>query len=459
MTKVDAVSAEVEAIRAMVAPVNDLALGGAHMRGMGKTYLPQFPLEDNNTYDARKDSTWLFDGVGKAVEDYTSRVFDKPVTCIDEGRLGDWCQNIDLEGRDLSNFAQDVFADQIKSAITFIMADAPRRDGEVTVGQAEAQNLRPYLLHFTIFEALGWKVGNINNAPTITQFRLMESVDSGKGDEFTAEMVDQVRVLDLVGGRVNVRLFRRGETGKKDWVVHEEYLTDQTEIMIVPVYSGRTGFLKARPPLGRLAEINLAHWRSQSDQANIMHHARAPIKVFMGWDKADLSGSAESPGYAFVTSNDNAKVDVIEHGGSALEAGRNELKDLEQQMQWTGLQLVMSKSSGATATGDAIDEKKNTSSLARWADNLKDSIEIALGWMLDLGATEGSAEVAMSRDYLSISLNEVSLETLQKLGFSQETLFTEAKRRGGVSDDLVVADELERVQREGALSLGVMGDG
>lgn len=446
MTKVHEVSPTVADMVAASQPIRDLIAGEANMKARGKTYLPKFPQETDEDYAARKASSWLFDGVGKALEDYVSRLFDKPITPVDEGQIAEWCENIDLEGRDLSNFAQDVFRAQVQDGITFIMADAPPRESELTVGQVRQLNIRPYLSHIQLSSVLGWKVSNINNAPVISQFRFMERVSDPDAGEFSDATIGQIRVLSLTeSGRVGVRLYR--ETEKDGWQQFgDEMLTDQTEIMVTPVYSGRTGFLKAKPPLARLANINLAHWRSQSDQSNILHHARAPIKVFIGWSKEDLKQASEGPGYAFITSNPDAKIDVFEHSGAAIEAGRQELKDLEQQMQWVGLQLVMSKAGGATATGDMIDEKKNTSALGMWADNLKDALEIALTWLADLGGISGAnTDVSVSKDFVAVHLNNTAIDQMIKMGVPPAYILSEMKRRGELSEDVdveAVADQM-----------------
>jgi len=434
-------SGEVTAMLQAASPVVDIAKGGDHMRGLGKQRLPQFPLESDDDYKARCKSSWLFDGVGKAIDDMTGKVFEKPVALMEgNGKLSDWASDIDKEGRDLSNFARDVFESAIKMGLSFIMVDAPVRPDLVTVAQAETQGLRPSMAHVALVDVLGWKWVSTNNGPTLMQFRIMESVAKPDRSEFSDEKIPQIRVLDLVEGRVNVRLFQ--QNGKQEWVeVEGGGPTEQTEIMVTPVYTARTGFFTARPPLARLAEINMAHWRSQSDQSNIMHHARAPIKYFHGYAAEDIAAFKESPGYAFFSTNEAAKVGVVEHGGEAIGAGRQELKDMEFQMQAAGLQLVISKTGNNTATGDAIDEGKQNSLLSMWADNLKDALEIALGWMVDLGGLGStSTEVFVNKDFTATALSHLTFEQVGKmfaLGAIDAGLYIkEGVRRGILSEDV-----------------------
>jgi len=438
--KVDTVSGDVSQMLQAASPVLDISKGGDYMRGLGQSRLPKFPLECAEDYTARLKSSWLFDGVGKTVDDMTGKVFEKPVSMVEQtGKLFTWAQDIDKEGRDLSNFARDTFESALKVGLSFIMVDAPARATSMTVGQATASGARPSMVKVDLDDVLGWKWASTNNGPTLTQFRIMESVASANRSEFSDEMTPQIRVLDLVEGRVNVRLFQ--QNAKKEWVeVEGGGTTEQTEIMVTPVYTARTGFFKARPPLSRLAEINMAHWRSQSDQSNIMHHARAPIKFFHGYAEEDIEAFKESAGYAFFSTNEAAQVGVVEHGGAAIGAGRQELKDMEFQMQAAGLQLVISKTGNNTATGDAIDEGKQNSLLSMWADNLKDALEIALGWMNDLGGLNDNTEIFVNKDFAAGALSHLTFEQVGKmftLGAIDSGLYIrEGVRRGILSEDV-----------------------
>jgi len=222
-----------------------------------------------------------------------------------------------------------------------------------------------------------------------------------------------------------------------------------TEIMVKPVDIGRKSFFNAEPPHSRLAEINLAHWRSQSDQANIMHHARAPMKYFHGYSREDLQAFTEGAGYAFWSSNENAKIGVVEHSGAAIDAGRTELKDMEFQMQAMGLQLIVSRSGTTTATGDMIDENKINSRLSMWADTLKDSLETCFSWMADLSNINAEIEITINKDYSATAMSHIDMDSLNKMHLagviSKQTYIEEAKRRGILAENVDAEDEIEMV--------------
>jgi len=440
----------VAAMVAAAAKGRALMGGSEAMRAAGQTYLPKFKSEDVIDYQARLTASWLFNGFKKTVHDMTGRVFDKPIE-VSEGPepLKGWAENIDMQGRDLSVFASDVFKDGFASGVSYIMADAPKRNGETTRAQASAAGLRPYLVHLKVEEVLGWKTETYGNVLAFSQFRILEQATQARADdEFAEDAIVQVRVLDRTDTGVNVRIFREGERG---WVLYDEYATDAQEITVVPYYARRTGFATGEPVLEDLADVNIAHWQSQSDQRNILHFARVPILHAAGRNSDDgpLTISASQA----VSSGDyQAKLEWVEHSGQAIGAGRQDLKDLEFQMETLGLQLLVRVAQ--TATGAALDAAKETSGLAMMADSLKDALEQALAWAADYGGLgEQSITLSVNKEFgvSMMTAQEVTalLSAVNTGNMSRETLIEEMKRRGVLRSDLDTQEEIDRIDAEG----------
>lgn len=427
--------------------------GTAAMRRAGRKFLPQFESESEAAYNARRDSSWLFNGYRKTVRDMTGRVFDRPVQIV-EGppAMQEWAQDIDLAGRDLSTFARSVFEDALSGpGLSWVMVDAPRRDGVVTRAQAQARNLRPYLVHLSIEDVIGWRVGVIDSVPVLTQLRIMEHViEPDPTDEFGEVKVDQVRAMDLEGpgGGVRVRVWRKPEMSDA-WVVVDEFATGLGEITVAPFYAQRMGFWHSEPVLDDLADVNVAHWQSQSDQRNILHFARVPILFAAGHDPEDGQLTI-SAGMATATRDPAATLRWVEHSGAAIAAGRQDLKDLEFQMETHGLQMLVQRGGGQSATGEALDAAKETSHLAMMADSLRDTLERALSWALDYAGAGGvDVEVDVNDDFGAdvMGAQEVAvlLQAVQTGNLSRETFLREMARRGMVRADLDVEEEAERI--------------
>jgi hypothetical protein len=441
------------AVEAMVAASDKgrALMGGSDaMRAAGERYLPKFNSEDPADYQSRLKASWLFNGMRKTVKDMTGRVFDKSMELQDAPeQLKGWADNIDMQGRDLSVFASEVFKDSFIPGIGFIMVEAPRRDGETTRDQASVMGLRPYLVHLKVEDVLGWKTGLYGNALALSQFRIIEKLsEDDPKDEFCEESVEQVRVLDRMPGGVNVRLFRKNDKDK--WTLYDEYPTEAPEITVVPFYAQRTGFFTGEPVLEDLADVNVAHWQSQSDQRNILHFARVPIMHISG--RQNDQPLVISAGVAVQSSDPAARMEWVEHTGAAIGSGRQDLKDLEFQMEALGLQLLVE--SAQTATGSALDAAKETSTLAMMADNLKDAMEQALYFMAIYGGLgDGPITVDINKDFGLPPMTYNEMAALQKdvaMGLlSKETYLEERKRRGVLRADLNTQDELARIDSEG----------
>ena len=446
----DTVAKQTDAVAAMVtASAKGRALmgGSDSMRAAGKTYLPKFKAEAAEDYQARLSSSWLFNGMRKTVKDMTGRVFSKPIEIADgPEQLKVFADDINMQGQDLSAFASDVFKDAFIPGISFIMVDAPRRDGETTRATAATLGLRPYMVHLRVEDILGFKTELFGNVLALSMLRIMESVtvDDPK-DEFAQINVSQVRVLTREGNAVSVRIYRKNDKDK--WLAVEKYQTNAEEITVIPFYAQRTGFFMGEPVLEDLADVNIAHWQSQSDQRHILHFARVPILFASG--RAEDEPLVISASQAVTSRDTDAKLEWVEHSGAAIGAGRTDLKDLEYQMQALGLQLLVA--TNETATGAVLDSAKETSTLSMMADNLKDALEQALKWMaFYAGLPEQDITIVVNKDFGVMPLTAQEVTAMQKdvaLGLlSVEEYYEERKRRGVLRSDLDTRADMDKVE-------------
>jgi hypothetical protein len=266
-------------------------------------------------------------------------------------------------------------------------------------------------------------------------------------DEFSQINVDQVRVLTREGSVVSVRIYR--ENDKDEWLVVDEYISGAEEITVIPFYAQRTGFFTAEPTLEDLADVNIAHWQSQSDQRHILHFARVPILFASGRNEDEPLVISASQ--AVTSINPEASLSWVEHSGAAIGSGRTDLQDLAYQMQALGLQLLVA--SHETATGAVLDSAKETSTLSMMADNLKDALEQALEWMaFYAGEPEQNIVVDVNKDFGITPLTAQEVQVMQadvNLGLlSKGAYYAERKRRGFLRPDLDTEEDMDRVTEE-----------
>ena len=205
--------------------------------------------------------------------------------------------------------------------------------------------------------------------------------------------------------------------------------------------------MTGEPPLRDLVDLNITHWQSSSDQRNILHVARVPI-LFMAGVQEDVSLLVGS-GSLTRASDANASLQYVEHSGAAIGAGRDDLRELEFQMQAHGLQILAGEP-GQTATGEVRDDIKENSRLARMADALKDGLENAMMYMAMLGGVPGQEpSIVVNKDFGIAARGAVDIQSLiaaYNTGLiSHETIIQEFVRRGFIADSVTPEDEVERL--------------
>lgn len=432
--------------------IRTLRGGVEAMRNSGRTYLPKEEGESDSDYEDRLNRSWLFPGLDKAIEDVADRVFSREVQLGEDvpESIAELAENITSEGRNLNTFARDVFEDGVEAGISFILADGPRRNGDETRADEIAQNLRPYLTHIQAEDVLGWQTKQIGNKTVVTQFRFFEYAnEDDPNNPWEQEYIQQVRVLYRGEGSVSFEVYRKTQG---DWAIHDSGIIDLPEIPVVAFYTNRTGFFQAKPMYEKLADLNIAHWQSASDQRNILHSARVPVLAIFGFE-GDVS---IGPNRAFVTSRGPSDADIkyIEHTGKAIEAGRDDLKDLEARMESLGLELLLPKTGNPTATGRAIDTSKAQTPLAMMANSLKDALEKAIDYMGQfIGLPPDSAgSVSVNTDFGLSLLGGADLAFLLQAvntgQISRETFIRECIRRNVLMDDIDPDEEAERIEME-----------
>lgn len=423
---------------------------GTHgMREAGQTHLPQEEGESDLAYKARLNRAVLFNATRKTVQDMAGRVFAKEVQ-LEGGssRFDQWAENIDGTGRHLNTFAAAAFNDALQSGIAYIVADAPATEDGATLANQGA----PYLVHLRVEDVIGWTHEYTEDGLRLTSFRYYEAVEEPNGVH--VETVQQIKVL-LPGA---FEIWRKND--KEEWVLYQEGVRGIEAIPVAPVYLNQTGYMQGEPPLRDLADLNIAHWQSSSDQRNILHVARVPI-LFMAGVHEDVSLLV---GASQITraSDPNASLTYVEHSGAAIGSGKDDLKELEFQMQAMGLQLLQAEPT-QTATGEVRDDVKENSRLGRMADALKDGLENALAFMAELGGVSGQEpSVIVNKDFGISARGAADISGLLSAYtagvLSMETVLTEFVRRGFIADSVTPEDEAERLLNEPGDDEGALRD-
>lgn len=456
MNSVSMVSPEMTNLHIKTRIIDDLLGGTLSMREAGKTYLFQMPLEDNETYKNRLGRTTLYPALKETLSQMCGRVFYSPinVSSVNNRIVSDIFPDVDSNGNNLDVFASQWFYSALAYGVSFVLVDYTKIDGAQTKADEKALGARPYLIHIKPQDVLGIKYERRNGKMAITQFRYREFVEEDNGD-FLTKKIEQINVCEP--GKVTKYRLNQVHGGKGEFSEFESAnvkVNGQplTFIPVVPFITKKTShFALGEPPLMELANLNVKHWQSQSDQDNLLNIARVPLLVRIGV----TDDSVVRIGGSVVDLPSGASLAYVEHTGTAIDAGQKSINELEAQMRVAGAKLL-EKADMAMTDSQARDERDKEISLLRlYANRFEDALDQALeyvGLWLGIDAKDvGNVEISGNIDSnLDPNASMDSVIKLQTAGIiSKQTTFEEAKRRGLISDNVNWEDEQARTDGEG----------
>jgi hypothetical protein len=486
----DSVAARSQAWLAMEADwrLTDALLGGTRaMREAGDTYLPQEPKETNGSYKVRLERSFLLGAYKDTLNAICGKPFSRPIVLRGGGESGLGEQiapiegNANREGDDLTQFAKAVFKNGIHRGMSLILVDYPTAgmgpDGKVaSLRQQREQDIRPYFVMIDIADVWGMKYErDAAGTRKLVRIQIHESAVVPDG-EWSERVVERVRVLYAPGeppmgseqtsGDGHWELYENQE--KDEWVLVDSGTHTFPGIPIVPFYTNQTGFMQAMPALMDLADKNLEHYQSSSDQRNILRFVRFAMLYATGISEEEKDEEIiVGPKSILRSTSTDAKFGFVEHTGAGVKAGRDDLQDLQAQMEILGLQPLVQKSGNTTATGKAMDEGKKFSAAQLWVRALEGALVEAFRyagvWLKGPGyelpddfAIDIHSEFGLGAR--AAADNEFLLKARQAKEIDRETFLEEIRRRGLLHEFTVVQEIMDRLEEEQQENLAMMSE-
>lgn len=409
----------------------------------GERWLPREEAESPTHYARRRDRSVLYPAFADTIETGVARMFSKPVTLQDADTLSERLAAIeddaDLSGTTLTQFARQLAHDGMKYGRLHFLVDFPATTATANLRDEQESGVRPYFAAVSPTDLIGWKMRRGPGGKQIlAQARIRETQTVPDG-EFGEKEVKTVRVFIDDGEGARWELWTEDDKG--------EYLpTDSGKISLgyiplVSAYYDYLGPFESNPPYEGLAWQNVKHWRSSSEQDNLLRVARVPILTAIGVSDDDIArGFVLGASKVLASRNPDAQFSFTEHSGAAIGAGREDLHDIEERMEALGMAPMTSRSGAVTATAKAIDESKSGSDLEAWARvteaALYEGYRIAAEWIREELAEGFSVDIS-TESSLSLRTAEdlQSLDAARTRGdLTRETYLKELKRRGILSE-------------------------
>jgi Domain of unknown function (DUF4055) len=441
----------VDAMRLDWAIIDALMGGTRAMRTAGIKFLPQWPKEESEAYQARLKTSTLLPALSETVQNMTGRVFADPIILTDDvpDQIKELAEDFDLQGNNLQVWAQSLFSGGLSHGLYHVLVDHPQTVGLKTKADEKSAGVRPYAVIIKPDQVLGWRSKNKGGEQVLTQFRYKECIETDDGEFGTKEIV-QIRVL--IPGAWATYIEVDDGKGQKSWQKNGEGLTSLTVIPLATFYTKRAGFLTATPPLLELANMNIKHWQSQSDQDNIMHIARVPMLAVIGLD----GGETITVGAGSATRlPKDCDMKWVEHTGKAIEAGRQSLLDLVEDMRLAGAKLLQKeKQTVKTASQSEEEAAQEMSPLQTMAGQLEDALDQVLHYFALWMKIEDGGHVQVKGNFDIDFSPETTMPFLLNMNLngvlSDQSLFAEVQRRGLLSDELDWKEELVKISAQPA---------
>jgi len=457
--------------------IDDLLGGTARMREVGERWMPREPNELVNQYRLRLSRSFLFNALRDTLDNLVSRPFSRKTTVkpdpSEDDVLEDMVNDMDLEGSNLTNFAKDVFEIGSTYGIAYILTDYPvtSSEGTPTLAEERSEKIRPYFTAYRPHDVIGWKSERMKNGKRrMTQVRLIEHRDESESPAtFDTKEVKYVRVISMnetgVGG--TWQLFRQGE---KSLEAAGQGTHTFDEIPLDVVYfkkrrDAKVRYMRGEPPLQDLAEMNLCHWHSSSDQRNALRFTRFGMLVQTGVSLEEAKKPVTvGPGYVFRSTEPTATFSFCESSGDGVAVGENDLKRIEERMELLGLRPLVEATSNSTATGKTIDENKTETAIQLWIRAVEEGLSSAFRRAFKMMARDEPEGFAIDifSDFSTLLPDPTILTFLQGMrtggDLSRVTFLEEVKRRGILSPSVDPEAEAEEAANDAPLLPNPFGD-
>ncbi len=327
-------------------------------------------------------------------------------------------------------------------------------DGEPSVSDETSAGLRAIISNVSARQLIGTKrFSEADDA--LFSIRILGSVDRPKeGKSFEEETVEQILLYAVDGWR------RYEKDTEGEWAVVDsgDVLvagSPPEEVPLVTTYTKRIGLLESQPPFERVAELNIAHYRSDSEQRSILSFARVPIRVItgVGPDEQDKQ-LVVGPGSTVKLKNPNAKFFMVEAEGSAIQSGERDLENLELKMQAVGARAFIQRVVAETATGSRLDERASLSKVQSWIRKVEQSTVKALvlaARVHGVDVPEDEIKIDIWSDFDAPGGDE-DLDDLIRMNehgkLATVILYGELKRRGTISSSTDVKEARRLMDEE-----------
>lgn len=462
-------------------PCLDLMGGTEAMRRAGDSYIMRKEKEPDRSYFCRIERTVLRNAFAQTLGYYRGQVFSRQVALDNKSsklsdddmqKFRDWSENVDQRGHNLTAWSGNVFTSGLVSGVTFCLVDYPHietinedgvtlyraSDGTMrpkTAAADAAEGWQPYLVHIHAEQVLDCRAEWRNGRRVITHFRYVEvRYEQNENDQFVLEPIEYIHAYWLD----HWELWRSAATGQVasglQKIAEGRMTLDEIPVAVFMPGDPRSDFT-ARPALMDLAYLNVRHWQATSEQYDLLAYVRLPVWTVTGADR-EVGKDGNPMPLTFGPGNviyllPGGNIQSCGVDAASVEAGRQDLRDLENAMATYGLQIMQAQSAARlTAAQVQRESREGNSQLRNWALDFQDFLENCLRLVAKWWGMPDGPSAKVNDDYADSASIDYLIQLHDKGIIGKETLAAFAVRLGILPDDFNYPDEVARLAQDAA---------
>ncbi len=436
--------------------VGDLLSGIQAVRDRG-TYLLQMESESSAEYAIRKNRSTLNPGFTEAIIAQSSKPFSKEVTIENYEKLSDdvkaILRDLDGKGKSITELGKEIFAGCASYKDGFTFTDFVSRDA--TEGRSSSDDTIESTRTFSFFiprpALFNWDFGDDGEYSEI-RFKTSELKKVGSFGKACVKVIYRwtkgywQKFEEVSGDDCDDKFI--ADSGSRNWKLVS---SGDNTLGVIPIEA--TDFGPVWPNID-LAYTVLEHYQDNSDQKNIVRFSRTGLWFAGGFDEEELDGFTVGSNKVVSAADPDATLSVVEHSGSAVGIGREELAILEKRIEALALKPIITRASGDVTATEVIQTNANASSDIRaWGLMTGKALTNIIKWVhlwLKKDMPE-DVRVIVYDDYViegSSADNDFLLQSFVAGGISHETFLSEIKRRGTIDNRVDIKKEALAAQEE-----------
>jgi hypothetical protein len=350
--------------------------GTLHPTAKSRRYLPQLPGETSEDYRDRLVSSHFSDKFSQAIRDFVGLVFNNGVRLVGvpDQILEHW-SSLDGAGMPGDRLCSLLGIRSLMYGHGFALVDFPAEDmAVVSLADSLGAKRSPYWHGYEPQQVINWRYRRVSGRQVLDMaiIRYQETLPDGPYGE-----QQQTFYLQLTPGRFDTFILEKG----RDSQVKQYHIPERSGVMglrrrgvvqpfdyipLVCCYGGdRVGFYQSNPTLLSLAKLNLVHYQVGSDHRQKMHYCCFPTPVRVGGQGEDvILGPRKLMDVPL-----GGSFGWVEPNSQSLVLSRQELRDLESEMDFLGADYLAKPSDRQAAMTTQVAAKKIESELFLFAQD------------------------------------------------------------------------------------------